>query len=376
VTGVTAEHVECCKDNADFANGLFLTATSSVALEILETTDQYTAVGAGTLRNGDCLCFPRLLRLEAPIWATLMTNEQENGEEGRTGILPALGHILFGKSSPKATAGGMTFDERVRHIASILAVRRRGERENLYAWAREVHRRFLSIPPLKALTEGFPWPSTHKEESSEGFPPLSAEERLYERQIRDFIETGLRLAQEHPVSAFGSETQYLIAQSIDERLWDSGPMKLIKWVGPILVALFFGGAIYGGYKFEGLREIASHAQTDIEQTHDRIQALAKDSEHNIERVKDQALVEWKAHLDSAATSAVDSYKVEIETAKNKGIVKLNVTVNNELEALSDLYSDIRRNFGEEAEKNADAAIVTRRDIILGILQTTGDGVCK
>src|ERR1700727_747019 len=317
--------------------------------------------------EGGCLYSPLPLRREAPIWAKPMTSEQENSESGRTGVFPALSNLLFGKPSPKARPSGMTFDERVRHIASLLAIRRRGERENLYDWAAEVNRRFLAIPSLKVLVEGFPKSLIEKQTPNAGFPPLDAEERLYERQIRDFIETGLRLIQEHPVSAFGSETQYLIAQKIDDQLWDSGPMRLIKFVGPILVILFFGGAIYGGYKLEGLQQTASRATKDIRDAQDNIQKLASDSALSITALKDKALQEWKEHLDSAANSAVDAFKAEIEATKNTGIRKIDDNVNQEL-------SDIRAHFGEAVGKQATDAIVTRRDNILDVLKTSEDGV--
>ena len=196
------------------------------------------AVGRRHPANGGCSCSFQISRLEAPMWATPMETEQNE----RLGIFPYLGNMLFGRRSKRASSSGMTFEERVRVIASLLSVRRRGERENLYRWADEVKRRFLTNPSLRPLVDGFPKSSVETQEyDKKGNPPLDTEEKLYEDQIEDFIETGLRLAEEHPISSFGGEAQYLISKNIDENLWDSGPMRLLKWSSPILVALIFGG---------------------------------------------------------------------------------------------------------------------------------------
>jgi hypothetical protein len=121
--------------------------------------------------------------------------------------------------------------------------------------------------------------------------------------------------EEHSISSYGGEAQYLLEKAIDEKLWDSAPITMIRWLSPLLLVLIFGGVIYGSYRFEAIRELADKTQEDINNAYHNVQQAVTTSENKIETLKENALQEWNKKLNEAADLTVNSFHKEIEIVK-------------------------------------------------------------
>ena len=263
--------------------------------------------------------------------------------------------VLFG-SAKKTVPEGMKFEDRAKLIGSLLALKKRGTR-SAKSWAWEVRAVLTRVPELKPLAEALPNLSEHAETGNADSADKS--EKAVERQITEVVETALRLAEAHPVAAFGVETRHLITEAVEASVWSSGPERLIKWLIPTLIAL-----IFGGIKIESLRDYANKTELSIGEAGRKAAEAAVNSTKVITDLEDRALSDWTKQLKEAAERQVNRFEQEIILAKNNAQQSIQDKAKEVVEATLPRFYNSQSKKVEEAAAEAGSRLGKRRDELL------------
>ena len=150
----------------------------------------------------------------------------------------------FFSTSPPDTPppGGMTFEQRAALIGALYDLKTRGRRR-LDEWRVELQRALSLAKCTRPLADAL------KEGSKE-------DEDDEEKRLGDIARIGLRLAEIHPIAAFGGDVRHLVAETVENALAKSQPARLARWALPSLAILFSGGLLWGLIKVQGFENSA------------------------------------------------------------------------------------------------------------------------
>jgi hypothetical protein len=155
----------------------------------------------------------------------------------------------FGASEPDTPPpGGMTFEQRAAMIGAIYELRERGRRPRR-EWILELHRVLSYSEATEPLAKALPDADTADEE--------------IDGKVSDIARIGIKIAEMHPVAAFGGDVRHLLTQSVEGALVKSRPLRLMRLLLPTLCILFSGGLLWGAYQVDGIQNAARSARADI-----------------------------------------------------------------------------------------------------------------
>ena len=220
----------------------------------------------------------------------------------------------LGASEPETPPpGGMTFEQRAALIGALYELRNRGPRD-LDEWIFDLRRVLSYSEATKPLAEALP--AWGEKTSSEEI----------ERKASELVRIGIKIAETHPVAAFGGDARYLLTQFVEGALVKSCPVRLLRLVLPTLFVLFFGGLLWGVYQVDGIKNAVSTAVTDIKKGKTEVEAAATEAEASVRSTASTASTQigilsaslqssWRAQVQSQAESQLGELTATVKKAE-------------------------------------------------------------
>ena len=178
-----------------------------------------------------------------------MAEDESTTKSFATRFVDSVSGLFQRKKDEKAEVNkgrDFLFEDRVALIADLLALKH-NHAASPVVWAAQVRSRFLEEPAFRPLAKGLG--GTDQVEGGETPPRLnprdlelvagSKEPQESEKQIpspppdseaiTEVIDAAIRLAERHPVSAFGRDVKTLISREVDTAMDDSTAVRMIRW---------------------------------------------------------------------------------------------------------------------------------------------------
>jgi len=257
-------------------------------------------------------------------------------------------------ASPPAISG-MLFDDRVALIADLLALKHRRS-PSFSVWAAEVSARLKQDDAMKPLAtvvdkliESIQRGSTEVQRLDEQEESVKVQNaQALETQLLDVLDSALRLAERHPVAALSRDVRFLIADTAEQAMLRSTPLNALRWLLPILVAVLLGGAVYGGYKIQGLWNGLE------QQAHDFREQLNND---RLETTAQRAawIREFSQKLDNEAKAKTGELTVLVDNAKRTA----EASVKEQVDGLPRFFENQKSKFLSDQE-SIGKAILSKR----------------
>lgn len=198
----------------------------------------------------------------------------------------------FKAEPPTDAPAGMTFEQRAALIGALYGLLEQREL-SLKDWGLQLRQALSYAETTKSLAETIPTDEPDL---------LDADERR--KFLAAIARTGLRLAETHPIAAFGGDARSLLAEGVENALYRSRPLRLMRWVAPVIVALLVGGVAWSGVKFDGLQKKLQNAEKQIQGKQDEVAKKASATEAEITKVSSEAQENWTKTLENATKDKI------------------------------------------------------------------------
>jgi hypothetical protein len=264
----------------------------------------------------------------------------------------------FGASEPDTPPpGGMTFEQRAALIGALYELRDRRGRL-LTEWIPELRRVLTYSDATKVL--------------GEALPDLNNRSNLTDQEIdskvTDIARVGIRIAEMHPVAAFGGDVRHLLTQSVEGALIKSRPVRLLRLLLPTLCILFSGGLLWGAYQVDGIKNAARAARTDIDKALTEITkettavtTAATTAEANVQTTASAASIQignlttgllagWNERVRNESQAQLQELTASVQKAKDAAQPKVQAELDGIVQWGKDKRSDVQK--AVDAEKDS------------------------
>jgi hypothetical protein len=264
----------------------------------------------------------------------------------------------FNNSSPDAPPpGGMTFEQRAMLISALYGLKDRDGR-GLREWLFELRRVLGYAEATRPLVEAI---DVDRATNSPSEPNTEIE-----KNASDIARIGIRLAETHPVAAFGGDVRHLIAESVEAALARSRPVRLLRLLLPTLLILFSGGLLWGTFQVQGVKDAASQARMDIQtmqvavseaaaKANKDVSDTAAKANSDIAQLNTNLVVGWKNQLQAEAQSQLK----ELASSVQKAEADAAISIRAELDKITD--------WGKSKKGEIEAAAEAEKDAINGLV---------
>jgi hypothetical protein len=212
----------------------------------------------------------------------------------------------FRAEPPEPAPVGMTFEQRAALIGAIYSLLEPGNL-SLRDWALQLRQVLGFAGTTRPLAEAIP---TDDPVDSE---PWEQDKRR--ELLSGIARSGLRLAEVHPIAAFGGDARSLLAEGIETALARSRPFRLLRWLAPTIVVLVAGGVIWGEVKIQGLTETLRRTENEMQAKRQEVADAAQKAEADITRRSQQAQSDWNVQLEGLLARKMGDLGSDIEQAK-------------------------------------------------------------
>jgi hypothetical protein len=275
-----------------------------------------------------------------------------------TSVLDKL-REAFKVEPPEPPPAGMTFEQRAALIGTLFALREPGQ-ISLGVWAMQLRQALNFSEATKPLAEAIPLDEVP--ESPAGSVGTEAEKR---RELLSAIaRAGLRLAEMHPIAAFGGDARQILAERVDEAVARSKPFLLGRWLLPGVIALILGGTVWGVISVRGLKADLRETQQAMDAMRNEVTTAAKQAEAEITNKSNETQTNlanlMKNELQQALKDTEDNItqtKTQVATAKDEAIMQFAnwraeaaPRVNTELKGISDWGTVQKKQVSDMADK--------------------------
>jgi hypothetical protein len=225
---------------------------------------------------------------------------------------------------------GITFEQRAALIGALLELSERRNR-SLFEWSSDLKRTLSYAEAVRPLADAIN-PVEYESLEAENASDIAAQ--TAEKRLSNIARIGLRLAETHPIAAFGGDVRHLLAESVEGALAKSRPFRLARFLLPTLLALLFGGLIWGAFQVKGLVNMVQEAKHEIETKRAEVAQSASDAKTSIATASGsakqeitelslKALESWKAQLQAEAKGQMQDFTSTVEKAKADAGPKIN-----------------------------------------------------
>ena len=275
-----------------------------------------------------------------------------------TSVLDKL-REAFKVEPPEPPPAGMTFEQCAALIGTLFALREPGQ-ISLGVWAMQLRQALNFSEATKPLAEAIPLDEVP--EFPAGSVGTEAEKR---RELLSAIaRAGLRLAEMHPIAAFGGDARQILAERVDEAVARSKPFLLGRWLLPAVIALILGGTVWGVISVRGLKADLRETQQAMDAMRNEVTTAAKQAEVEITNKSNETQTKlanlMKNELQQALKDTEDNItqtKTQVANAKDEAIMQFAnwraeaaPRVNTELKGISDWGTVQKKQVSDMADK--------------------------
>lgn len=209
----------------------------------------------------------------------------------------------FKRKPPAGAPAGMTFEQRAALIGALYGLLEQREL-SLREWGLQLRQAFSYADVTKPLVEAIP--------TDEPIPFDRDERRAF---LTNIARTGLRLAETHPIAAFGGDASSLLVEGVERAVYQSRLFRLMRWLAPVIVALAIGGVAWSGVQFDGLQKKLQAAEDKIQSKQDEVTEKASATEAEITKTSNEAQRNWVKTLATATNDKIGEVGEAITQAK-------------------------------------------------------------